>query len=131
MTTIGHPARHAIGRSARPDLNATPMDKLRGTASQLQGVFVEQLFKAMRATVPEDGLFSGGQGEETFRGLLDQQVAELVPGRWNGQHSLGESLVRQLALKLPGASDASTSSAATAATTAVSPSSIVPAKEQP
>lgn len=128
MTNIGHPPRHAIGRSARPDPNATPIDKLRGTASQLQGVFVEQLFKAMRATVPEDGLFSGGQGEETFRGLLDQQVAELVPGRWTGQHSLGESLVRQLARKLPGAPDAS---APTAATTAVSPSSAVPAKEQP
>ncbi len=128
MTSVGHPARHAIGRSARPDPNATPIDKLRGTASQLQGVFVEQLFKAMRATVPEDGLFSGGQGEETFRGLLDQQVAELVPGRWNGQHSLGESLVRQLARALPGAPDAS---ASTATTTAVSPSSVVPAKEQP
>jgi flagellar protein FlgJ len=103
MTAIG-PQRHALGRAARPDADATPEQKLRGTAQQLQSVFVEQLFKAMRATVPEDGMFSGGQGEEVFRGLLDQQVAELVPDQWQGQHSLGETLYRQLARALPAAS---------------------------
>lgn len=96
-----HDARHAIGRVARPATDATPQQKLRGTAQQLQGVFVEQLFKAMRNTVPDDGVFSGGQGEEMFRGLLDQHVSELVPTRWTGDHSLGEIIVRQLSQGLP------------------------------
>lgn len=97
------PAGHAIGRVARPNANASQVDKLRGTAQQLQSVFVEQMFKAMRATVPDDGVFSGGPGEEMFRGLLDQQVAETVPTRWNGDHSLGEVLVKQLSRSLPAA----------------------------
>lgn len=94
------PPGHAIGRIAKPDPNATPTEKLRGTARQLQSVFVEQMFKAMRDTIPEDGAFSGGQGEEMFRSLLDQHVAESVPAKWTGDHSLGEVLVRQLSRSL-------------------------------
>jgi flagellar protein FlgJ len=101
MSAVNGPATHAIGRAARPDANATVEQKLRGTAQQLQGVFVEQLFKAMRATVPDDGMFSGGQGEEVFRGMMDQHLAELVPSQWHGQHSLGEALYRQLARNVP------------------------------
>ena len=100
------PPVHAIGRIARPDRNATPTDKLRGTARQLQSVFVEQMFKAMRDTIPEDGTFSGGQGESMFRSLLDQHVAESVPAQWHGEHSLGEVLVRQLSRSLPRTPDA-------------------------
>lgn len=92
---------HPIGRSARLPDSATPRERLGATAQQLQSVFVEQLFKAMRATVPDDGLFSGGSGEETFRSLLDQRVAELVPAQWHGEHTLGAALVRQLARALP------------------------------
>ena len=92
--------QHAIGKVARPAKDATPEEKLRGTAKQLQGVFVEQLFKAMRATVPDDGLFSGGQGEEMFRDLMDQHVSESAPERWTGPHSLGETIVRQLSRAL-------------------------------
>jgi flagellar protein FlgJ len=98
---VAGPIRHAIGRSAAPDPNATPEQKLRGTAQSLQGVFVEQLFKAMRDTVPEDGLMSGGQGEEMFRSMLDQHVAELTPSQWKGPNSLGETIVRQLSRGLP------------------------------
>ncbi len=101
MTSLSGPTPHAVGRAARPAPDATVEQKLRGTAQQLQGVFVEQLFKAMRATVPEDGVFSGGQGEEVFRGMMDQHLAELVPNQWHGQHSLGESLYRQLARHVP------------------------------
>lgn len=108
MTTVGpHTAQTPIGRTARPDQNATTTDKLRSTAHQLQGVFVEQLFKAMRETVPDDGVFSGGQGEEMFRGLLDQHMADLVPSRWTGPHSLGETIVRQLSQAIPQPSAAS------------------------
>ena len=95
------PPTHAIGRVARPNPRATPTEKLRGTARQLQSVFVEQMFKAMRDTIPEDGAFSGGPGEEMFRSLLDSHVAESVPSQWHGDHSLGEVLVRQLSRSLP------------------------------
>lgn len=103
MSGVSRPAPHPLGRAARPGADASPAEKLRGTAQQLQGVFVEQLFKAMRATVPEDGAFSGGQGEQLFSGMMDQHLSELVPNQWHGQHSLGETLYRQLARNIPAA----------------------------
>lgn len=68
--------------------------RLRATARQLEGVFVEQMFKAMRETVPEGGAMSGGSGEEMFTGMLDQSLAEEVPTRWS--NGLAEALYRQL-----------------------------------
>ncbi|CAN5236660.1 hypothetical protein BH09GEM1_BH09GEM1_12070 [soil metagenome] len=96
--------RHALGRAARPAPGTDPREALRQTAQSLQSVFVEQLFKAMRATVPVDGLTSGGQGEDMFREMLDQQAAELAPAQWQHAGSLGDAVVRQLAgaLKAPG-----------------------------
>jgi flagellar protein FlgJ len=75
---------------------APPEDaKLRSVVRQLEGVFTEQLFKAMRETVPkDDGVVSGGSGEEIFTGLLDQHLAADTPTQW--QHGLGEALYRQL-----------------------------------
>jgi flagellar protein FlgJ len=86
---------------------ATPSDageaKLRQVVSQMEGVFVEQLYKAMRATVPEGGALSGGAGEEMFTGLLDQHLAAETPKEW--QRGLGEALYRHLRVRLgePGA----------------------------
>ena len=88
--------RHALGRAVRPEPGGTARDALRQTAQSLQAVFVEQLFKAMRATVPDEGLTSGGQGEDMFRSMLDEQAAELAPKQWQHAGSLGDAVVRQL-----------------------------------
>jgi flagellar protein FlgJ len=62
---------------ARPD-----EARLRQAARQLTGVFAQQLFKAMRETVPQDeGVVSGGSGEEMFTGMLDEHLAGATPGR--------------------------------------------------
>jgi len=57
--------------------------RLRQIASRFEGVFVEQLFKAMRETVPTDGALDGGGGEDLFTSMLDQQVADSAPARWH------------------------------------------------
>jgi peptidoglycan hydrolase FlgJ len=68
--------------------------RLRRVVNQLQGVFVQQLFKAMRDTVPTDGIADGGAGEEIFSGMMDEHVADEVPGTW--RHGIGDALFRQL-----------------------------------
>jgi Rod binding domain-containing protein len=73
---------------------------LRRSASQLEGVFVAQLFQAMRATVPDDGVIQSGQGESMFRDMLDARIAERAPAQWSGPHSLGDALYRQLRTQL-------------------------------
>lgn len=84
---------------------ASDAERLRATARQMEGVFVQQMFKTMRETVPEGSLTSGGAGEEMFAGLLDQHLADQVPDRW--QSGLSDALYRQLSARIRGAEPAS------------------------
>ena len=69
--------------------------KLKQAAQNLEGMFVQQLFKAMRETVPEqEGFVSGGAGEDIFTGLLDQHLAAETPKHWEG--GLSDALYRQM-----------------------------------
>lgn len=49
-------------------------------AQAVAGVFLNQLLTAMQSTVPEDGLASGGRGEEIFRSHMNQVLAEDLAG---------------------------------------------------
>lgn len=69
--------------------------KLKQAAQNLEGMFVQQLFKAMRESVPEqEGIVSGGAGEDIFTGLLDQHLAAETPKHWAG--GLSDAIYRQM-----------------------------------
>ena len=68
--------------------------ELRKACEELESVFLEQLLKEMRRTVPKDDLFSGGRGEDVFQSMFDQEIAKKMAGR--GGIGLAEILVRQL-----------------------------------
>lgn len=72
--------------------------KLRRSAQQLEGAFVQQMYKTMRATVPSDGMFGGGSGEDMFSSLMDQHLAADTPLEWH--HGLSEAIYRQLSTAL-------------------------------
>ena len=84
--------------------------RLKKTAFQLEGLFVQRLFAAMRDTVPQDGLVPQGNGESTFTGILDEKMAEQVPKQWAGDHSLAQALYHQLRQRLAPSATAPTSS---------------------
>jgi flagellar protein FlgJ len=91
----------AIGLTATPPATTdTQHAKLKKAAEQLEGMFVQQLYKAMRDTVPQqEGIVSGGAGEDIFTGLLDQHLAAETPTHWEG--GLSDALYRQLSRGLP------------------------------
>lgn len=91
----------SIGLSATPPTGTDSRNtKLLKAAQQLEGVFVQQLYKAMRDTVPQqEGIVSGGAGEDIFTGLLDQHLAAETPKHW--QTGLSDALYRQLSRGLP------------------------------
>lgn len=81
--------------SAAADPAAVARDaKLHSVANQLEGVFVQQMYKSMRSTVPTGGIADGGAGEELFNGLMDEHMAADTPQKW--KHGLSESIYRQL-----------------------------------
>jgi Rod binding domain-containing protein len=71
--------------------------KLRKAAHQLEGVFLAQLFQAMRATVPQaEGETSEGQA--MFTSMLDDEFASRAADQLH--RGLGEALYRQLSRRL-------------------------------
>ena len=89
----------APGSTAPNQPGSAEEQRLRAVTKQLEGVFVQQLFKAMRETVPKDGFTDGGAGEDIFTGLMDEKIATHVPEHWD--RGIGESLYRQLRAALP------------------------------
>lgn len=83
-------------------------EALRAAAKQFEAVMLQQMLKAMRATVPANA-FTSSDGERTFQDMSDQQLAHnLAMGRGIG---LGEMLARQLQQRLGNRNDAAASAA--------------------
>lgn len=70
--------------------------RLKKTAQNLEGLFVQQLYKAMRETIPQDEgtIGSGGTGEEMFTSLMDERLATDTPTQW--AHGLADAAYKQL-----------------------------------
>ena len=73
-----------------------PDDRLRAATQLLEGTFYQEMFKAMRGTVPEGGVVSAGSGQDMFESLLDQHVADAAAGqsRARSDRGLGSALYR-------------------------------------
>jgi Rod binding domain-containing protein len=83
LATGAAPAREAVpARGTDPAAGARPkaVDNAEA-AKQIESLFAFQLLKAMRKTVPEDGLFSGGKGEDIARTLQDEMLADAIAKR--------------------------------------------------
>lgn len=83
----------------QPDGPTDPIHaKLRQAADGLNGMFIRQLFSAMRATVPDgaDGL--GNAGGTLFTQMMDDTVADHAAEQM--RHGLGDAIYRELCARL-------------------------------
>jgi murein DD-endopeptidase MepM/ murein hydrolase activator NlpD len=85
--TLNKPALGAEER-AEKDRN------LRKACKEFESVLTNQLLKSMRGTIDKCDLFHGGQEEEIYESLLDQELSKRMAG--NGAKSLAELLYFQL-----------------------------------
>ncbi len=70
------------------------------TARAFESVFIGQMAKTMMETAPTDGPFSGGQGEEMFRGILAEQMGNAIAKR--GGIGLAPAVLAQM-IRMQGA----------------------------
>jgi len=93
----------AARRSKRPA--AQHADEARKAARMLEGLFLRQLMKVMRQSVPDGGLWENGNGSQIFNEMFDGAIADEVtqctgsrcPGsRAAGGIGLADELWRQL-----------------------------------
>lgn len=57
---------------------SVPDLKARAAAKAFEAVFIGQMTKLMMETAPTEGEFSGGHGEEMFRGVLAEQLGTAI-----------------------------------------------------
>lgn len=80
--------------SLRNDAKEDPDQTLEAVARQFESLFLAQMLKAMRDSLPGDSLMSGPQ-MSTYTQLLDQQLAlDLAKGRGIGLADLIEQQLR-------------------------------------
>jgi Rod binding domain-containing protein len=78
--------------------------RLQKACEDMESLFVHQLIKEMRATIPKSGLFGKSQAQDIYTGMLDGRLAqEIAQSRGLGLSNL---LMRQLgAIESPGDDD--------------------------
>lgn len=69
-------------------------EELKKTCVDLEALFVSQLLKEMRDTVPKSGLMDGGQAEEIYTSLLDSHLSREIAS--NGSLEFAKKLYEQL-----------------------------------
>ncbi len=66
----------------------------RKTANEFESMFLSQMLEHMSSGIKTDGPFGGGQGEEMFRSLLNQEFAGMISKR--GGIGIADHVYRQI-----------------------------------
>lgn len=101
----------AIGAPPTTPAPGSPRAKLLETARQLESVFYGQLFRAMRATVPDGSMIQKGPGEQVFTGMLDDEIAKLATHQTD--RGLAAAIYHELSRRLPPETAANPAAAST------------------
>ena len=71
------------------------LERLHTAATQLEGVFLDMLFSAMRETVPQQTIFGKeSNAEQTFQSMLDEQRSQQMAQ--SGSFGIAKVLEEQL-----------------------------------
>ncbi len=69
-------------------------DKTKEAAKQFEGFFVGQMMEYMSAGLKADGVFGGGQAEETWRSLLNQEYGKEIAK--SGKLNIADSVMKSM-----------------------------------
>ncbi len=81
-------------RPTPPEKAGSDPEQLRRYCQEFEAIFIQELFKSMRATIPDGGLIPRGNDQQIFQELLDQNIA-MDMARREGL-GLADALFRQL-----------------------------------
>jgi len=87
-----------VSRSIQAPAPWNETEELRRISNEMEGLFLRELLRAMRATLPDGGFCERSAGHDLFTELLDDQLANLAAEQM--QRGIGEALCRQLTRRL-------------------------------
>ncbi len=77
----------------RPAKGRDPQ-QLKGAAAQFEAVFIQQMFKEMRNTVPDEGLIPRNSADDMYTQMQDAEAAKIMAER--GGIGLAEMMLQEL-----------------------------------
>lgn len=69
-------------------------EKLKEAAQQFEAIFIQQMFKEMRKTVPSDGLIQRSNADDVYSQLQDLEAAKITARQ--GGIGLADLMMQQL-----------------------------------
>lgn len=72
-------------------------EKLKKACTEFEALFVQEMLKFMRQTVPKSGLGGLGGGKEVYQSLMDQELSKTLAKK--GGLRIGEMVYRQMSQK--------------------------------
>jgi peptidoglycan hydrolase FlgJ len=85
------------GLSGSDPATATPLKeqaRLKKACQDFESIFLNYMLSKMRESVPKDDLMGGGNAENIYRGMLDEELSKQIAA--GGGMGLGNMLYRQL-----------------------------------
>ncbi|MEO5344814.1 MAG: rod-binding protein [Magnetococcus sp. YQC-9] len=86
-----------VAKPAVPSISKADQKRLNDATADFEAMFIQQLFKSMRRTVPEDPngrLFAKSNGEKIFEEMLDSEYSKNL-SRGNSGLGLKEAIFKQ------------------------------------
>lgn len=91
---VDHTPSLGIQKGLPTKIDDSDPEAIRKVAEQFESLFMHQVFKTMRSTVPEGELTKSGFGGKVFTDMLDEQYADMASS--SGQLGIADAIVRQM-----------------------------------
>lgn len=93
-TTTGYGGYAGMGMNTKATRSVSQDSKIESACMELESLFIQNMLKGMRASIPKGGLTGGGKAEEMFTDMLDAELAKSVSA--SGGIGLSSMVRRQL-----------------------------------
>ncbi len=88
----------SVTKTSTPPSQAKNLKDLRESTREFEAIYINEMYKAMRKSVPEDGLFKTDSATKMYQEMMDMELARTTA---NGKGmGLGEAMFDQLKDKI-------------------------------
>ncbi len=84
-----------LGNTKDPD--TVEKEKMREACEGFEAIFIQQMWQQMRASLPDDGLFTSSKEEKFWQGMYDQELAKSMAS--SGGIGLADMMMEQMSPK--------------------------------
>jgi flagellar protein FlgJ len=84
----------SVAKTGRGEIDP---EKLKKACTEFEALFIQEVLKFMRQTIPVSGISGPGAGKEVYQSLLDQELGKSLAKK--GGLRIGEMVYRQMLRK--------------------------------